>query len=133
MKTFIFSTLIAFMLAGCQVTYDSYSDRDSLYVDGSYGWVVQEYELPYSYDYYLDDSLYFETPYLQDGTKVYIDIYNDYGYAYIDVNDWSMILIDQWFDGAYEAHYVFEVGESGYHYFQIGDLDPDTVVHIYYQ
>lgn len=133
MKTLLISTLIAFMLAGCEVTYDSTSYGESLYIDGSYGWVVHDYELAYTFDYYHDDSLYFETPYLEHGTKVYVDIYNDYDYAYIDVNNWSMRLVDQWFNGAYEAHYVFEVDESGYHYFQIADLHQDAVVHVYYE
>ena len=133
MKTLIISAVIAFMFAGCQVTYDSTSYSDSLYVEGSYGWIVQDYELAYVYDYYRDGTLYFETPYLEYGTKVYVDIYNDYDYAYIDVDNWSMYLYDQWFNGAYEAHYVYEVDSSGYQYFQIQDLHPDSVVHVYYE
>ena len=133
MKTVLFPIVLAFLLAGCEVTYDSTPYEESLYVDGSYGWVVHDYGLDYTLDYYDDSSLYFETPYLQYGSKVYIDIYNDYNYAYIDIFDWSMYLVDQWFNGAYEAHYVFEVEEAGYHYFKIADLHPDAVVHLYYE
>ena len=133
MKTVLISALIAFILTGCEVTYSSISYEESPYVDGSYGWVVHEYELAYSYDYYLDDSLYFETPYLPYGTKVYVDIYNDYDYAYIDVDNWSMSLSEQWFDGAYEAHYIYEVDEIGYQYFNIQDLHQDATVHVYYE
>ena len=133
MKTFLISTLTAFLLAGCEVTYDATAYDESVYVDGSYGWIVHDYEVPYSYNYYQDDILYFETPYLQRGTKVYVDIYNDYNYAYIDVESWSMFLYEQWFDGAYEAHYVYEVDESGYQYFNIQDLHHDAAVHVYYE
>ena len=133
MKTFLISTLTAFLLAGCEVTYDATAYDESVYVDGSYGWIVHDYEVPYSYNYYQDDILYFETPYLQRGTKVYVDIYNDYNYAYIDVESWSMSLYEQWFDGAYEAHYVYEVDESGYQYFNIQDLHHDAAVHVYYE
>lgn len=133
MKTFLISTLTAFLLAGCEVTYDATAYDESVYVDGSYGWIVHDYEVPYSYNYYQDDILYFETPYLQRGTKVYVDIYNDYNYAYIDVESWSMSLSEQWFDGAYEAHYVYEVDESGYQYFNIQDLHHDAAVHVYYE
>ena len=133
MKTLLISTLVAFLLAGCEVTYDATADEESLYVDGAYGWIVHDYEVSYSYNYYQDDILYFETPYLQRGTKVYVDIYNDYNYAYIDVESWSMSLYEQWFDGAYEAHYVYEVDESGYHYFNIQDLHHDAAVHVYYE
>ncbi len=133
MKTFLISTLTAFLLAGCEVTYDATAYDESVYVDGSYGWIVHDYEVPYSYNYYQDDNLYFETPYLQRGTKVYVDIYNDYNYAYVDVESWSMSLYEQWFDGAYEAHYVYEVDESGYQYFNIQDLHQDAAVHVYYE
>ena len=128
MKTFLISALIVFVLAGCKVTYDK-----SSYVEGSYGWVVNEYEVIYTDEYFLDNSLYLETPYLELGTKVYVDIYNDYDYAYIGVDSWSMYLYDQWFDGAYEAHYIYEVDESGYQYFCIQDLHQDATVHIYYE
>ncbi len=133
MKTFLIFALAAFLLTGCEVTYESTPSNESLYVDGSYGWVVHDYEVPYYEEYYEDDSLYFETPYLQRGTKVYVDIYNDYDYAYINVDNWSMYLYDQWFDGAYEAHYVYEVDESGYQYFNIHDLHPDATVYVYFE
>ncbi len=133
MKTVLISTLIAFILAGCDVNYNTTHYDESPYVDGSYGWLVHDYEVAYSYDYSLDNSLYFETPYLPRGTKVYVDIYNDFDYAYIDVDNWSMYLYDQWFDGAYEAHYVYEVDESGYQYFSIEDLHQDATVHVYYE
>jgi hypothetical protein len=133
MKSFIFSILAAFMLTGCDVTYNVTPETQSLYIVGDYGWVVHDQTVEYMYEHYVSGALYLETPYLERGTKVYIDIYNDYNYAYITVENGRLYLSDQWFDGAYEAHYVFEVGESGYHYFQIGDLHRDTAVHIYYQ
>ncbi len=133
MKSFIFSTLIAFMLAGCTVTYDTHDYGESLYVHGSYGWIVHDFELAYSYDYFQGDSLYFETPYLERGDKVYVDVYNDFDYAYIEYDSWRISLSDQWFYGAYEAHYVFEADESGYHYFALHELHQDSVVHVSYQ
>ena len=132
MKTVLFPLVLALFLAGCEVTYDSNSYEESLYVDGSYGWVVHEYTIPYTYDYYQNNSLYLETPYLPRGTKVFVDIYNDFNYAYMDVEGWSMYLYDQWFDGAYEAHYVYEVSEDGYHYFNIQELHPDAEVYVYF-
>lgn len=131
MKAFIFSILTLLMLTGCSVTYET--DDGSLYVDGSYGWVVQSYDLSYTYDYWLDGSLYFETPYLQEGMTLYVDIYNDFDYAYVEYESWRLYLYDLWFNGAYEAHYVFEVQESGYHYFALHDLHPDSIVHVYYR
>lgn len=133
MKTVIFSFMVVFLLAGCEVTYNVTPQEETLYINGEYGWVVHDQNVAYTYEHYQSDVLYFETPYLQYGSKVYVDVYNDYDYAYIDVFDWSMYLVDQWFDGAYEAHYVFEVDESGYQYFQITDLHPDAIVHVYYE
>lgn len=131
MKAFIFSIVTLLMLTGCSVTYET--DDGSLYVDGTYGWVVHDFEVAYSYDYCQESSLYFETPYLTRGTKIYVDIYNDYDYAYIEYDSWSLYLYDQWFNGAYEAHYIFEVDENGYQYFGLHDLHSDAVVHVYYQ
>jgi hypothetical protein len=121
------------MLTGCTVTYDATAEDESLYISGSYGWVVHDFEVAYSYDYCQDTTLYLETPYLQRGTKIYIDIYNDYDYAYVEFDSARTYLYDQWFNGAYEAHYTFEADESGYHYFALHDLHPDAVVHVYYQ
>ena len=93
--------------------------------------MVPEQYVDYSYEHYDSSTLYLETPFLREGQKVYVDIYNDYDYAYISVDNGSLYLYDQWFDGAYEAHYVLEAGVSGYHYFQIADLHPEAVVSIY--
>ncbi len=131
MKAFIFFIVTLLVLTGCTVTYET--DDGSLYVDGTYGWVVQDFEVAYSYEYYETGSLYFETPYLERGTKIYIDIYNDYDYAFIEYDSWNIYLYDQWFNGAYEAHYTFEVDESGCQYFALHDLHQDAVVHVYYQ
>ena len=108
-------------------------ETESVYINGEYGWVVHDHNVDYTNEHYESDVLYLETPYLQEGSKVYVDVYNDYDYAYITVDNWSMYLYDQWFDGAYEAHYVLEADYSGYHYFQIADLHPDAVVSIYYE
>lgn len=133
MKSFIFSLLAVFMLTGCDVTYNVTPETESLYISGDYGWVVHDFEVAYSYDYWQESSLYFETPYLQRGTKIYIDVYNDYDYAYVEYDSWRLSLYDQWFNGAYEAHYVFDVDESGYQYFGLHDLHPEAAVHVYYQ
>lgn len=133
MKAFLFSLMTLFMLTGCSVTYETAAEDESLYISGTYGWVVQDFTVAYSYDYYQESSLYFETPYLPRGTKIYIDVYNDYDYAYVEYDSWQIFLYDQWFNGAYEAHYTFEVDESGYQYLGLHNLHPESVVHVYYQ
>ncbi len=127
MKTYLFSLLVAFFISGCGVGYESTPYGDNIYMYGSYGHIVQDTQASYDYD----EILYFETSYLQRGCEIYVDIYNDYSYAYINIDERDMYLYDHYYAGSDEAHYIFKIKRSGYNYFSIEDLHPQTVVKVY--
>jgi len=132
MKTSVISLFVLLLLTGCGVGYESTPYGNTSYIYGEHGWLIEEEDRSYTYEQQASQTLYFETPYLSRGCRVYIDIYQDYNYAYVDADTSGMHLYDQWFVGDDEAHYVYEVHNSGYQYLWIEDLHPSTIVHINY-
>jgi len=131
MKTFLFSLLVAVFISGCGVGYESTPYGDTVYVYGSYGHIVQDTQTSYYDEYSYNETLYFETSYLQRGCTIYVDIYNDYSYSYMNVDERDMYLYDQWYINSDEAHYVYKINRSGYNYFSIENLHPQAVIKVY--
>ena len=133
MKASLFSLVFIFLLSGCEINYNITIPTETLYTTGDYGWIIHDQNVDYFDEHFQNRILYLQTPYLHQGTKIYIAVYNDYDYAYINVDDRNIYLYEEWFNGDYEAHYVLKIAASGYYYFKLSDLHPDAVVSIYYE
>lgn len=132
MKTLLSLLTLMLLISGCGVVYEESPNGDSLYVYGSYGWIVNDYEVTYVYDTHYSDVVYFETPYLDAGCLIHIDIFDDYNDAFIGFDGWGTALAGYNYYYPNDSEYTYEVLDAGYHRFYISDLHPSSSVRVSY-
>jgi len=97
--------LTAFAFSGCGVGL--YFENDDPYLYGQYGFITYYEPVTYFYDEHYTDTIYFETPYLDSGCRIYLTLYGG-GDAWVSYDDRSMFLYDVDYARS-DTTYTFEV------------------------